>query len=248
MKLLFKRDPEKGREAARAALAAAEAQIVELRRERAAKLVETDGIEDVQAIDRRIEEQRRAAQIHRDRIVLLDGECRAQAAERRERKREAAVKVIERKLADREALALKLEESIKRTGDLYFELIGSASISQDWPFREPSPRFGFIDIDGVKRELGWALFSAGRPIGGRSLLPAGDQRGPWRDWHQPGRDCRARRRTIALTVAAAPRNAARRGRRRSGGRERTQPRPGRTGDELEASHDRHTERQSTDDS
>ena len=121
---LFKRDPEKGREAARAALAAVEAQIVELRRERAAKLVETDGIEDVQAIDRKIEEQRRAAQIHRDRIVLLDGECRAQAAERRERKREASLKVIEKKLADREALALKLEELIKRTGDLYFELIG----------------------------------------------------------------------------------------------------------------------------
>ena len=174
---LFRRDPEKGREAARSALAAVEAQIVELRRERAAKLVETDGIEDVQAIDRKIEEQRRAAQIHRDRIVLLDGECRAQAAERRERKREASLKVIEKKLADREALALKLEESIKRTGDLYFELTGSASIAQDWPFREPSPRFGFIDIDGVKRELGWALFSAGRPIGGRSLLPAATNAG-----------------------------------------------------------------------
>ncbi len=153
---LFKRDATAALAKQRALLAADEAKIIELQRERAAKLLDAD--DNTEAVDRQIEAARRTVKIRHDPIAALDMQVRTEAAERRERTRDAAIKVIQKKLAAREAVALELEKSIKQTGDLFFQLIGSANISVDWPFGA-LPVNGLVDADAVRKEVGYALYS-----------------------------------------------------------------------------------------
>jgi hypothetical protein len=168
---MFKRDPLAALNKVLAARAADEAKLVELRQDRAAKLVESDDVAVIEAIDRKIAGLGSSIRIHADRIGALQAECQKLAAEQREQKRDAAIKVIEKKLAAREAVAAELEASIKKTGDLFFELLGQGSITLDWPFGAPKPNFGVVDVDGIRREVGWALFSAGRPRQGKTIFP-----------------------------------------------------------------------------
>jgi hypothetical protein len=37
-----------------------------------------------------------------------------------------------------------------------------------------APGFGRIDLRGIQKETAWAMYSAGRPVGGHSRLPAGE--------------------------------------------------------------------------
>jgi hypothetical protein len=171
MKIPFKRDTAAALARTRSALSAAEAKVAELGRERAVALLASDGVDEVARIERAQLEQKQAIAIHRDRAAALEAELRREQHEQSERQREASIEVIRAKLAKRDRIAAELEASIKKTGELYFALIESGSVANDWPFPKPRPNFGIVDFEGIRREVGWALFSAGRPRGGRSLFP-----------------------------------------------------------------------------
>jgi hypothetical protein len=171
MKLPFKRDTTAVLAKARAALAAAEAKKAELQRERSAKLLETDGFDAVWALDRAIAEQHATLKVCDERITALEVLRRKELVAAQEEQRAAAIELIEKKLAVRNKTALELEAVIRRMGELFFALLDSESVAPDWPFPAPRPGFGKIDVDGVRREMGWLLFSVGRPIRGETILP-----------------------------------------------------------------------------
>jgi hypothetical protein len=143
-----------------------EAKIVELQRERAAALVETDDVATIEAIDLKVAEARRRVSICRDRIVALEAH---EAAERREAACAEAIRLIQKRLAAREKVAEDLETAIRKTGDLFLQLVQSESVAPLWPFG-PVPG-ALVDVDVVRREVGWAMFSAGKPSGGRTIFP-----------------------------------------------------------------------------
>src|SRR5271169_589127 len=114
----------------------------------------------------------RAAAIYGGRIALLQGEVAALERAKLEQKRTEVVAAIEKKLAHREATAIKLEAAIAEFGRLYFALADAPPItSEDWPFKAPFSNFGRVNLPTIRRETSWALFSAGRPTEGRSHLP-----------------------------------------------------------------------------
>jgi hypothetical protein len=167
---LFKRNPVDALAKQRALLAADEAKITELLRTRAAVLLESESVSEVEELDQRIAALLRAVRIHADRIAALEVQVRAEAAERREAARADAIRLIQKRLSAREKIAEELEASIKRTGDLFFQLIQSESGAPLWPFGGPVPR-AIVDADSVRRETAFSMFSAGRPIGGRTVFP-----------------------------------------------------------------------------
>jgi hypothetical protein len=167
--MIFRRNPVDALAKQRTLLAGDEQKIAELQRERAAALVETEGVAEIEELDQRIAALRRACSIHHDRISALEMQVRAEAHEKLEQRRLTAVKTIEKKLAARTAVAAELEASIKKTGDLFFALLNSPGIGADWPFGHVPG--AAVDVDAVRREVGWAAFSAGRPSGGRTIYP-----------------------------------------------------------------------------
>ena len=172
MKSPFKRDATAALARALKAKEADEAKVAELLEERQRIILSSDNLDEVRAINLRLEDLRRTLAAHSDRVAGRRTECRKQAKEEREQKAAAAIEVIAEKLAVRERKAAKLEAAIKAMGELYFDLISSATVETDWPFTAPRPNFGRIDSDGIYREVGWALFSAGRPIRGETTLPS----------------------------------------------------------------------------
>ena len=167
---LFKRDATALLAKQRALLLADEAKIAELLRGRAAALVETEGVAEIEDIDQRIAALRRACAIHRDRIAALQSQVAAEAVERREARRSDAIRLIS--ASDYplvKKLRQELEASIKRTGDLFFQLIQSESVAPLWPFG-PLPG-ALVDVDACRRQVSYAAFSAGRPVGGRTVFP-----------------------------------------------------------------------------
>jgi hypothetical protein len=204
MKLPFlKGDPTEALAKARAALAADDAKLAALRIERSAPLAESDDLAPIEAIDREIEALRRAVGIRRDRIGLLEAECREEATEKREKERQTLVdKLVKPKALDRNAKAARLEQLIKQMGDAYFDLIGSEPIVDEWPHGPLGHRFGTINADAIRQEVAWALFSAGRPTGGRTILPGPTNAGLGRHRHRPQGNCSDRRRAVRKSFSA----------------------------------------------
>ena len=168
--MIFKRDVPTALAKQRALLAADEQKITELLRTRAAVLLESESVTEVEELDQRVAALRRACAIHRDRIAALEVQVRAEARERLEHRRIAAVKVIEKKLAARTAVATELEAAVRRYADLYFELLAAPNIAADWPWRLPA--LATVDAGATRREVGWLLFAVGRASGGRTVLPS----------------------------------------------------------------------------
>jgi hypothetical protein len=155
--------------AARASLADTNNKIEVLSQTKAERLLDADDLDTVVRIDDEIAALRKRSGLFSQRISALDGQLRQEQAERREAARANAIRIIERKLRAREALAGELEASIKRTGDLFFALLNSPSVAGDWPWSLPSS--AAVDVDVIRKEVGWALFSAGRPVNGRTIFP-----------------------------------------------------------------------------
>jgi hypothetical protein len=174
MKIPFKRhNPADALKATEAALAETEAKILELGQARTAKLLETDGVDEVSAIDQQLEAQQRAAGIHRDRVIVLKAEVRRQAFERAEQERVARVAVTGKSLAERDAIGAKLETAIRDYGQSYFELIDkNLEISRLWGMSNNALRVGALGESIISREVSHALFAAGRPQNGKCRLPA----------------------------------------------------------------------------
>jgi hypothetical protein len=173
MKIPFKRDTAAVRRQVLEQTSQAAAQLAQLRASRQAALIEADDVDAVKRIDDEIAALERAVRIHQDRLRALAEQLKTERGDQREFDRQAAIKAIEKKLARREVLATELEAAIKTVEECYFALIEFPSITGDWPFAM-TPGFGRIDLRGIQKEVAWAIYSAGRPVGGRSRLPAGE--------------------------------------------------------------------------
>jgi hypothetical protein len=172
MKNPFKRDTADERRKTLDAAATAAATLAQLRAERQAVLLDAD-LETIEKHDAAVVAQERRIATLQEKLRLLTDEQRRERHEQREADREAAIKVIEKKLTlGREALASKLEAAIKDVGKYYFQLTGFPSpLLSDWPF--PMPRgYRQIDINGINREVSLALYSASRPIEGKPRMPS----------------------------------------------------------------------------
>jgi hypothetical protein len=155
------------------ALSDIERKITNLSDARSAKLIESDGVDDVATLDREIAAQHQTAGILRDRIEALHGEVRRQGQLAADRERADRIAVTETALRDRDAIAVKLETSIADMGRLYFELIDqNLVISRLWGMSNNALRVGALGESIISREVSHSMFAAGRPRGGVSRLPA----------------------------------------------------------------------------
>ena len=174
MKIPFRRtDPAACLKATEAALAEAEGRIHSLGEQRAAKLLESDGVDEVAGLDRQIAAERVTAGIHQDRIGALHAEIRRQAQLAADRERADRVAATEKALRDRDAIAVKLETAIADMGRLYFELVDQNQIiARQWGMSHNALRVGLLGERLLGNEVSHAMFAAGRPRNGACRLPA----------------------------------------------------------------------------
>jgi hypothetical protein len=170
----FRRNnPAEALQATQTALAEADSKIRGLGEQRAARLLESDGVDEVIALDRQIEEQQKAAGILRDRIAALGGEIRRQGQLAAEREIAARVAETEKALAKRDATAAQLQNAIREFGKHYFDLIDqNREIAKLWRMSVNAHRVGMLGDRIIGREVSHALFAAGRPHNGICRLPA----------------------------------------------------------------------------
>ena len=171
MKNLFKRNTGEQRRQVLEQTSEAAATLAKLRSNRQAALLDAD-IDALGKHDDGIAAQERRIQTLQEKLKLLTAEQKRERQEQREQDREAAIKVIAKKLDGRETLAVKLESAIEEVGNLYFELTGYPSpLISDWHF--PLPRgYRQIDLNGINREVSLALYSASRPVEGKPRMPS----------------------------------------------------------------------------
>lgn len=172
MKIPFRRDTSAERRKTLEATSSAAATLASLRAERQAALLDS-GLEEIEKHDNAIAAQERRIATLQEKLRLLTDEQKRERDDQREADRQTAIKVIESKLKKREALATELEAAIAAVEECYFALVEFLSITGDWPFAM-APGFGRIDLRGIQKETAWAMYSAGRPVGGHSRLPAGE--------------------------------------------------------------------------
>jgi len=174
MKIPFRRrDPAEALKVTELALAEAEGKILELTRARGEKLIESDGVDEVAALDLQIEAQHRAAGIHRDRLLALRGEVARVKHERLQAEHAARVAATEKLLGVRDATGLRLEAAIRDVGNLYFSLIDqNLEIAKLWGFSNNARRIGALGESIIAREVSHAMFAAGRPHQGKTRFPS----------------------------------------------------------------------------
>ena len=152
---IINRSPASKIEAAQVLLTAAETRIGQLDVERAAALL-GDSAEEVIRIDRLLDEQRRAATIHRDRIAALQVDVRRQAWQLAERERETAIKkTLEPFAAECTDMAAELEKALGAACYLFERIEAKrAGILANWPAAIPHVRFGFgLQFSYLQRQL-----------------------------------------------------------------------------------------------
>jgi hypothetical protein len=161
----FRASPQAGLQKAAASLAACEAKIAELENDRCVALAESDATEPAVTIDKAIAEARVEAAIYRDRIAALKAAVAEQQAEQRQKEYDAAIAVIEKRLADQVKLAGEVEQAVRTLAECWNRLIGwRQAIIAQWPEGLPLPRAtDFQDLRDLRRELAVALHSAGNP-------------------------------------------------------------------------------------
>ncbi|KJC59903.1 hypothetical protein UP10_14500 [Bradyrhizobium sp. LTSPM299] len=151
----------------------AEAKVRALGEQRAVKLLEIDGVEEIAALDKQIAAAAAAVGIHADRITAFRGEVRRQQQQAADRDSAERVAATETALCERDATAVKLETAIVDMGRLYFELIDqNLAISRMWRMSAAALRTGLLGEALIARETSQAMFAAGRPRNGVSRLPA----------------------------------------------------------------------------
>jgi hypothetical protein len=161
----FRSDPAAELAKAQTALTATEAKIAELEQERQTVLAEADTVEPVHALDLQLAGQRAAAQTHEARIQVLRAALKEQQAEQLEQARQAAIAEIEKRLAGQVELAKQVEQAVRDLGDRWEKLLQwRQAILSGWPDALPRPKpSDFEDVRIIRRELGTALYAAGRP-------------------------------------------------------------------------------------
>jgi hypothetical protein len=165
----FRKDAVAGLQKATAALNATEARIVQLEEDRRLALQETDATAPVIAADKALGEARVEASIYKDRIVALRAAVAEQRAEERAKQYAAAIAVIEKRLVAQVHLAGEVEQAVRDLGERWNKLINwRQAIIASWPENLPLPRStDFQDLRDLRREVGIALWSAGKPAWNR---------------------------------------------------------------------------------
>jgi hypothetical protein len=143
-------------ERARAALAAATARIAELDGLRGTALAE-DNVDEVLRLDRLLDQERRAATLHTDRVAALEVEERRQDWQRAERARADAIhRVLEPFAAECADMAAELAQTLGTACDL-FERIEAKRLGllASWPAAVPKPEFSYggLHFPFLEREL-----------------------------------------------------------------------------------------------
>jgi hypothetical protein len=174
MKIPFtRRDPAEALQATQTALAEAEIKISSLGEQRAKALLESEGVDDVAALDRQIEQQQKAAGILHDRVAALRGEIRHQGQLASEREIAARVATTEKLLNKRDATGAQLQTAIREFEKHYFDLIDqNREIAKLWHMSINAYRIGMLGDRIISHEVSHALFAAGRPHNGICRLPA----------------------------------------------------------------------------
>jgi hypothetical protein len=140
-----------------------ESTISDLQHERQAVLLDSD-LAQIQAIDQKISDQFRVLAVHKDRVTALKAQARREQYDQLERERDAQVAALEQKFAASQAKAQELEATVKRMGDLYFELLELREQAfLAWPAMLPRPSYELLHKSTLPREFSWALYAAGRP-------------------------------------------------------------------------------------
>jgi hypothetical protein len=148
------RDTASKIEAAQFKLTAAETRIAQLNTDRDAALI-GDSVEEVIRLDGLIDQQRRAATIHRDRIAALQVAKANEDWLARERAREEAItRTVEPAAAECCRLAAELEQALATACSAFQRLEGArAGLLANWPAAAPRPRFGTLEFSFVQRDL-----------------------------------------------------------------------------------------------
>jgi hypothetical protein len=104
-----------------------------------------------------IEEQRRLADVHRDKIALLEQEAAREARERQVRERRGLIERIEAKLAERDKAGAELVEAIKAADAAFIKMVDlGRDIGAAWPWPShdmapimigPGPIHGAIEAE-----------------------------------------------------------------------------------------------------
>jgi hypothetical protein len=170
---LFKRaNASEALKATQLTLAETETKICDLQQQRTAKLLGSDGVDEVVAIDREITSFEQAAGVHRDRAAALQDEVARAHREQLQVEHDARVAATESALAVRDDIAVKLDAAIRDIGAAYFELLDqNVTISQQWGYSNNALRTGALGEAIIASMVSHALFAAGRPRSGVSRMP-----------------------------------------------------------------------------
>jgi hypothetical protein len=161
-----KNDPVAALAKTREKLFSVEENILSLRAKRAEVLLNAEDASAVTTIDRAIDAEEANARIYEDRIKALEEACRRDKYAAKEAERKKAIAAIGRKLGERVQVAEAYEASLKRTAELYRELMASELVDGLWPFGGmPST---ILNTPSMRQELSWNIFG---------LLPEGHTRG-----------------------------------------------------------------------
>lgn len=154
MMKLLKRDTAAALDKAKASLAADEAKIAELGRQREDLLV-GDDVAAILTLDRSIEDRGRSAAVFRDRITRLEAQLAADQRAERRRQYDDAVSAVSALLPKRNAAARAFEQAIATLAASLraFDETGRAIVNA-WPDGVPShPMFGADYFTGSSRAV-----------------------------------------------------------------------------------------------
>jgi hypothetical protein len=153
MKLLL-RDTSAKLAAAHEDLAATEAAISDLQREREGKLVDASA-DEIDALDRKINDRRRVAAVFAERIAVLQTRLATEQTEQQRRRRAAAIAKAEALLPKRIEAARGFEDAVRGVALALERLDQSRSkIVADWPTADLELPFAFyIDTSRASRVL-----------------------------------------------------------------------------------------------
>jgi hypothetical protein len=159
MKLPFKGDTANKLARVGEDLAACEQTILALQQERLAKLLDADAAE-IEALDRKIIDQGRVANVYREQIARLEIKLSEEQAEQKRRERAAAIAKAETILPQRMAAVFELARWAKQ-GVALVAALEKASRLEGWPLGLEKPFASDIDNTRILRAIASALSGFG---------------------------------------------------------------------------------------
>ena len=122
---LFKTDPVAALGTEQAALLQVESNIIKLENERAAAIESTEGdvVAAVLKLEGELKKQHQTAAVHRDRIAVIQRQCREQERQRLEQEKAAGIADVRKRLTKRHEAARKLDAALKQVAEAFAELM-----------------------------------------------------------------------------------------------------------------------------